>query len=186
MSDLLTQDVLAGDYGVVDTPGTIDGIIRFGDEGPMNPAFTVLETTRLVKDSGGHWQVATGGTLSEAGGKGMVYGDLRYYLEHARHIAFSNDSLTAAQREVIVLEAKREVDDKVPYGYFDIVLLGLARLGIHWGWLHRRLEAAHLLICSQAVARQYRLAGVVTMPKHADIDVTPETLHLRAGVQELF
>ncbi len=182
----MTFTIEAGDYCVVDTRGTVDGIIRFGDEGPMNHAFTVLEHTDLEQTSDGHWHVVNGGEISEAGGKGMVFGSLSYYLENARHLAVSRDTLTPAQREVIVLEARREVDEKVPYGYGDIALLGLARLGVHWKWLHDRLARFHALICSQAVARQYRIASVDTMPHHADIDVTPETLHLRSGVVELF
>jgi hypothetical protein len=186
VTDLATFTVLAGDYCVVDTPGTVDAIIRFGDVGAMNHAFTVLECTQLVRDATGRWSVVSGGEISEAGGRGMEFGSLGYYLDNARHLAVSRDALSPAQREVIVLEAKREVDEKVPYGYSDIFLLGLARFGVHWKWLHRRLARFHFLICSQAVARQYRLAGVDTMPKHDDIDVTPETLHLRAGVVEVF
>jgi hypothetical protein len=180
-----TVVICAGDYGVVDTVGLIDGLIRFGDEGAWNHAFTFLEDTTLKQD-GGKWTCENGGSLAEAGGKGMVLGDVSYYLEHARHLAVSGDSLTPAQRQQIVLEARFEVGTKVPYGYGDIILLGLARLGIHWRWLHGRLAKAHLLICSQAVAHQYRRACVDTMPGHADIDVTPETLALRSGVVVLF
>lgn len=181
----MTVTVKGGDYGVVDTAGIIDGLIRFGDVGSFNHAFTFLVDTEIDK-VGGKWTVISGGDLAEAGGHGMVDGDIAYYLEHARHLAVSKDPLTDAQRQQIVLEAKYEVGTKVPYGYGDIALLGLARLGIKWKWLHRRLAKAHLLICSQAVAHQYHKAGVDTMPGHADIDVTPETLALRSGVVTVF
>ena len=177
--------VYRGDYGLVDIAGTFNGLIRFGDEGADNHAFTFIEDTTASRNAAGAWTVQ-GGSLVEAGDRGMVNGDITYYLGNSRHFSVSGDILTSAQRDRIVLEARYEVGDKVPYGFLDIALLALARFGIRLAWLHRRIAAQHRLICSQAVARQYLAGGVNVMPNHDDIDVTPETLALRTGVRVIF
>lgn len=65
-------------------------------------------------------------------------------------IVWSQDDLTPEQRTEIVAQAVARVG--TPYGFLDIAYIGLARLGLSWGWLLRRVETQRRLICSQLVA----------------------------------
>lgn len=64
-----------------------------------------------------------------------------------------------------------------PYGFMDIVALGLACLGFRWRWLMNRVQREDRLICSQLVDRAYANAGIhLFNDGRPDSTVTPGDL----------
>src|SRR5487761_1289719 len=62
-------------------------------------------------------------------------------------LLWSTTTLTNSQRSDITEKATSLRG--TPYGFLDIVYLGLATLGFRFGWLLRRVERQDRLICSQ-------------------------------------
>ena len=88
------------------------------------------------------------GKIVEAQPQGAVLSDLDKYTRDA--LIWSADNISPAQRKKIVNWALTLRG--TPYGYLDIVYLGLATLGLKFNWILRRVEREDRLICSQLVA----------------------------------
>jgi cell wall-associated NlpC family hydrolase len=115
------------------------------------------------------------GTVMEAMPSGARIRSLEHGLSH-EPIAFSWAlDLTDEQAARVVAEARAL--EGVRYGFSAYLHLALARFGIRWPWLIRRLERNGRLYCSQLVDEVYRRAGVhLFTDGRAPFDVTPGDL----------
>lgn len=146
-----------GDYFVVATDGYGAKFIRFFERHAANP-----------KDREGAWanhagiylgrgDVATTPDIAEASGPHFRLARLTDY--DGLKIAFSSRPLTDAQRNQAVGIAHEMADAKIPYGFLDILALGASALGAVPQPVWDRLNDGRTMICSQSVARIYRLIG---------------------------
>lgn len=88
------------------------------------------------------------GKIVEAQPRGAKISNLSKY--DGCEMVWSNDDLTDSQRIIISSKAKSLVG--TPYGFLDLVYLGLATLNIRFKWILDRVERENRLICSQLVA----------------------------------
>lgn len=135
-----------GDYGCVSIPWLKKHIFSFTIPVPNVIGYLIRLGTWSRYD---HSFVYVGsGKIVEAQPQGAVLSDLSKYAGDA--IIWSADNIPPAQRKKIVnwaLTLRR-----TPYGYLDILYLGLATLGLKFNWILRRVERQDRLICSQLVA----------------------------------
>lgn len=155
-----------GDYFTVATTGRAARLIRFG------------ERWFLPVPKEGCWANHCGiykgdGLVIEANPNGVAVRSMHEY-DHL-HIAWSDRVIPEAERSLIVSAA--EVMVGLPYSRLDIVAMVLQRFPAFVGLLARmRLNRGDRLICSQLVARAYRLAGIRLVPAKEDNFVTPGDL----------
>ncbi len=96
------------------------------------------------------------GLIMESQAKGAALARLSKY--EGDVIIWGADHLTADQRKGIITKALSLKG--IPYGFLDIVYLGLATIGFRFNWLLRKVEREDRLICSQLVALSGEAAGV--------------------------
>ncbi|HZR50094.1 MAG TPA: hypothetical protein VFB06_11300 [Streptosporangiaceae bacterium] len=90
------------------------------------------------------------------------------------------DVLTGTERAAVVLAARSYVGDD--YGWREIVLITLRRLGFRWSWLVRPDKTE--LICSELVALAYGMAGLELLcGEPSAAYVTPADLADRDGME---
>jgi hypothetical protein len=160
-----------GDYGVQRNRGITAWAIRVATRSKFSHAFVV------VRD----------GYVVEASGKGAVCRPLG-----DRDAIYSSDAikLSAFDRNNIVSAAECLVG--TPYGWLDILSIGLLQYGIKPKFIRDRVARTDQLICSQVVDLAFsggtsHLTDVVPRGVHlfADdrlpMDVTPGDLAKRAG-----
>jgi uncharacterized protein YycO len=162
-----------GDYGVQRTRGLAAWAIRVATRSKFSHAFVV------VRD----------GYVVEARGSGAVCRPLGI-----RDAIYSTDviELSSAERSDIVNAAMYLVG--TPYGWIDIVSIGLLQYGIRPKWVRDRVQRLDQLICSQLVDLAYegpaeRLGGMVLLAPGVHLfadgrlpmDVTPGDLAKRTG-----
>jgi len=150
-----------GDYGVERTRGFTAWAIRVATRSKFSHAFVV------VRD----------GYVVEARGKGAVRRPLG-----DRDAIYSSGAieLTPYERQRIVNDAEHLVG--TPYGWLDIVSIGLLQYGIRPKWVRDRVKRTDQLICSQLVDLADGKAGVhLFADSRLPMDVTPGDLAKRAG-----
>ena len=157
-----------GDYGVQRNRGLAAWAIRVATRSKFSHAFVV------VRD----------GYVVEASGKGAVRRPLG-----VRDAIYSSDAieLSATDRNDIVSTAEHLVD--TPYGWLDIISIGLLQYGIRPKIIRDRVKRMDRLICSQLVdlafsgGRVLQLAQGVHLfvDRRLSMDVTPGDLAKRAG-----
>ncbi len=96
------------------------------------------------------------GVIIESQSQGAKMARLGKYRGDA--IIWSADKLTLTERKAVTQKALSLRG--VPYGFLDIVYLGLATIGFKFKWLLKRVEREDRLICSQLVAVCGNSAGV--------------------------
>jgi len=134
-------DLLPGTYVCVRTHGFVPLSIRLFTRSPYDHAFIYAGDGRIIEaQPGGCREVP----LSTYAGYPML--------------ADTDESLTDEQRKRVVAKATALLG--VPYGYLDIVRLGLSALGLRWRWLTRAADNERAMICSQVVAACGQAAGV--------------------------
>lgn len=151
----------AGSYGVVRTHGFYAWLIRTATRSTYDHAFVVCEAGQIIEaePSGARWA-----HLSEYDGYEVLYN--------------TAEPMTAAQREKVVDEAVGLLS--TPYGWTDIVRLGLRTVGVQWKWLTARADNERAMICSQIVSRCGEAAGLDWLcGREAPAAVTPADLARR-------
>ncbi len=120
------------------------------------------------------------GLIIESQAKGAALARLSKYTGDV--IIWGADELTNDQRKGIVTKALSLKG--VPYGFLDILYLGLATIGFKFKWLLRKVEREDRLICSQLVALSGESAGVDAWlcGKSNACLVTPANLATRANL----
>jgi hypothetical protein len=163
---------VSGGYGCVDIRGGSLGsafmgsAIRLFTHSAYDHAFIILD--------------AQAGTILEAQPEGSHIGNLSQY--EGLEMIFSPDSVLGGNVGKLAMAA--EPFTGIPYGFLDIVYLGLS-LGVHWRpqWLLDRVLKSKDMICSQLVA-QFGVKYGANSWKCGQADpqlVTPGMLALRAG-----
>jgi DNA-binding CsgD family transcriptional regulator len=150
-----------GDYGVQRTRGLAAWAIRIATRSKFSHAFVV------VRD----------GNVIEARGSGAVCRPLG-----VRDAIYSSDAiqLSPFDRNGIVSAAMRLVD--TPYGWLDIISIGLLQYGIKPKLVRDRVQREDKLICSELVDLAYFRGGVhLFADGRLPMDVTPGDLAKRAG-----
>jgi hypothetical protein len=138
-----------GDYFVVRTKGPAAWLIRLVTRSPYNHAGIIV-------------MVGPGWTqIVEAARKGALWSRLGDY--DGDDIRISSLPLTDYQRSTISTEADRCVLHNVPYGWADLLWLGLLQWPLlrRLGFLRRWVSKTDDLVCSQLVAYCYQQAGIV-------------------------
>jgi len=148
-----------GQFFVVRTRGIVGWLIRVGTRSWANHAGIIVDTD---------------GTTVEARPHGAVLGNLSTY--GSDHLAYGcGVPATDEQRAAICVEARKLVG--TPYGFLDIVSLGLLQYHVRLGFIRRRVEKSNQLICSQLVTVAYTGAGVhLFQDGRLAQDVTPGDL----------
>lgn len=98
------------------------------------------------------------GKIVEAQPRGAILSEISKY--NGDSMIWSQDSLTASQGNTIADKALSLRG--IPYGFLDIVYLGLATIGFKFQWLLNKVEREDRLICSQLVALCGESAGIDT------------------------
>jgi len=150
-----------GDYGVERTRGFTAWAIRVATRSAFSHAFVV------VRD----------GYVVEARSKGAVCRPLGI-----RDAIYSSDAikLSASDRNGIVIEAEDLID--TPYGWLDIVSIGLLQYGIRPKFIRDRVKRTDRLICSQLCDLACLRAGVHLFDDdRLAQDVTPGDMAKRIG-----
>ena len=150
-----------GDYGVQRNRGLAAWAIRVATRSKFSHAFVVVD----------------GGYVVEASGKGAVRRPLG-----DRDAIYSSDAieLSPYERQRIVNDAEHLVG--TPYGWLDIVSIGLLQYGIRLKCVRDRVQRTDQLICSQLVDFADGKAGVhLFADGRLPMDVTPGNLAARAG-----
>lgn len=153
---------LAGDYAVVRTGGWQAAVIRIVTRSHYNHAFIYVGDGQIVE--------------AQPGGARLVQNSY-----DAAHVRYSTVTLSPGERVFIVNNAKRLVG--VPYGWLDIVSVGLLQFHIRPFFLRERVRTSKNLICSQLVDFTFLLSGVHLLNDgRLPMDVTPGDLdHLIAN-----
>ena len=147
---------MRGDFAVVRTPGPIGAIIRIVTRSDFNHAYT---------DMGD-------GTIIEARARGAVRTQDTY---PARWRMVSHMPLTDDQRNRICDNAIAVLG--TPYGFLDLLSLGLLQYGIRWKWIRDRVARQDRLVCSQLEDLIYERAGIhLYNDGRPSMDVTPGDL----------
>ncbi len=131
-----------GDFCVVATPGWQAWCIRVITRSPVNHAFMLTETGRIIEaDPGGVREV-----------------DLANY--DGMYQVWSPMDLSPTVRAAIIDHALDHVGD--PYSWIDDACIGLADMfGWHVpSWVRTRLARTDRLMCSQLVDTAYLEAGI--------------------------
>lgn len=150
-----------GDFGLSIIGGSVGywvgiGQHLIGDGSRYTHAFVVLDDN----------------TVMEAMPKGARIASLNDYMGKA---VFSKISLTAAQREAIVAQARKL--EKTPYSFLDYLALALANYNVKTPKLRKYIENKGHMICSQLVDYCYQKAGVhLFNDNRLPQDVTPGDL----------
>jgi hypothetical protein len=153
--------VQTGDFFVVRTAGWPAAVIRWFTRSWANHAGIVLSPH---------------GQTIEAKREGATYGNLSVYSGDRMEVG--SPPLTNRQRMDVAITAMRFYGR--PYGWLDILSLGLLRWHIDVPWVRRRVARTDRLICSQLVDLAYRGAGIALFDDNRPPeDVTPADL---AGV----
>jgi uncharacterized protein YycO len=150
-----------GDYGVERTTGLHAEAIKFATRSEFGHAFIVGDDGQVIEAAPG------GARLAPLGERNAIY---------------SSDAieLSPYERQRIVNDAEHLVD--TPYGWLDIVSVGLLQYGIRPKWVRDRVQRQDKLICSQLVDLAYERAGVhLFADQRLPMDVTPSDLAKRAG-----
>lgn len=148
-----------GDYFVVRTRGWFAWLIRRVTRSPYNHAAIVYDAARKV--------------TIEAEPRGACLGWLPFYDKCA--VAYSTLDLTDAQRSTIIHKAASLMG--TPYGWLDLVALGLLQYHFRPRWVKRIVDRRGALVCSQLVALCYLEAGIrLSRDPECDLDVTPGDL----------
>lgn len=148
----------AGDFFVTTTSGSLldrffAWCIRFGTESTVNHAGVYIGDGQIVEAV-----------------RGVVRGLETEYPTAVWSTKFTAElDLAPSARQALVAAATSYIGR--PYGYLDILAIGLAqrRFGgsvsrvSKWWWV-KRLEKSNALICSQLVVDAYRAAGVDLFP----------------------
>lgn len=121
------------------------------------------------------------GTILEARPKGIGYGNISQY--EGMPMQGSNTILTDEQRADIISAAKKYIG--TPYGFMDILYIGLHTMGFTWTWLLNKVRRLKTMICSQYCSQAGDDAGVLSWRcgrKYAQ-EVTPADLDILAMQQ---
>jgi hypothetical protein len=139
-----------GSYACVDIPTIGRSIRLFGKTLHVTlPNFIGLAIKLFTSSKYCHaFILVAPGRIIEARPGGAALADLSEY--DGMPILWSHDALTPEQREKIVDAAYKTLG--TPYGYLDILALGLLRLGLPYHWVFRRVLSERTDICSQLVA----------------------------------
>jgi hypothetical protein len=157
-----------GDFFVVATGGREAAVIRWAERHAANHA-----------DRPGAWAnhagiIGPNGTVWEANPRGGFQpAHLSKY--DGMHLAWSSRPITDEQR-MEALAVCRSLE-AIPYGWDDIVALGISTLGAVPDSVWEQLNRPDRLICSQAVAHVYRAIGD-PLTAGPDCRVTPAHLAL--------
>lgn len=153
-----------GSYGVVRTGGVYAWLIRTATRSEYDHAFVICD----------------GGQIIEAEPGGARFGQLAEYA--GDELLVSTDPMTDAERKAVIDAAIGYLG--TPYGWTDIVRLGLRAAGIQWGWLTRRADHERAMICSQIVAACGQAAGLDwNCGRDCPAAVTPADLARRPGMR---
>jgi hypothetical protein len=167
-----------GQYVLVRTGGFYAAAIRFGCREGRGWRSWIGRRSRFD-----HVAVVTGpaGQIVEAEPGGARRANLSEY--DGYEIRFSCDPLTDLQREQIVRKALWYADERVPYGWLDILGLSLRCLGLNWRWLTSAAEHEDAAVCSQlAVAcAEFAAYDEWMCGRLYAADVTPAMLDERLG-----
>lgn len=130
----------AGTYGCVDSRSPnlygrlMEAAIRYFTKSSYSHAFVIIsESGDIVEAMPGGARLAN---ISEYAGLNIIL-----------YSGEMNDN----QRHLVVQAAKRYIG--TPYGFLDIVYLGLYLRGINWKWLLGKIRRTSRMICSQLVAQ---------------------------------
>lgn len=145
----------AGDFFVVATNGLVARLIRWFTGSWANHAGVYI---------GAGW-------IAEANPAGVQLAKASKY--DSCRIEWSGIALTPEEREQVV--GAVGAMEGIPYGYLDLLAIVLHRFRLTL-WADRRLDRGDRLICSQVVARAYRVAGLTLMPGTPENYVTPGDL----------
>ena len=156
---------MAGDFAVVRTHGWQAAVIRWATRSKFNHAFIVWYGEEIIE--------------AQPGGARLVAN--HYAAKDVRYSCIEN--LKMGERIEICNQAKQLVG--VPYGWLDILSIGLLQYGIKPKFIRDRVEHSNNLICSQLVDFAYLLGGVHLYDDgRLPMDVTPGDLaHLIEGEQ---
>lgn len=147
---------MAGDFAVVRTHGWQAAVIRWATRSKFNHAFIVWYGEEIIEAQPGGAQL----TINH-----YATSDVRY----------SHLPLTMEQRIEICNQAKQLIG--VPYGWLDIISIGLLQYGIKPKFIRERVRTSKNLICSQLVDFDYLLGGVHLFDDgRLPMDVTPGDL----------
>ncbi len=168
----------AGDYGCVSIPFLHKSLFGLNIPVPNIVGYLIRLATWSRYD---HSFVYVGkGLIVESQAKGAALARLSKYTGDV--IIWSADQVVEEQRKGIVTKALALKG--IPYGYLDILYLGLATIGFKFKWLLQKVEREDRLICSQLVAVSGESAGVKTWlcgKKNACL-VTPANLATHANL----
>jgi len=115
-------------------------------------------------------------SVVEARPKGAGIAPLAEYLPS--NIKWSGDVLSDVQRQSVIDAAKSCVG--TPYGFLDIIAIGLRTVGLPWRWVENRVLREDRMICSQLVAWCGGQAGLDwRCGRDYDQEVTPADLARR-------
>lgn len=145
----------AGDMALSAGGNLAGWLIRTGDHSRYNHVRLILNEQ---------------GDVAEAVGGGFVYGKVR-----PGDVICSPLGMTDEQREQIPDVVASLIGR--PYGYIDVVALGLAQIGFFKKLVARRVKNPRRLFCSQAVDHAWLLAGYHAFnDKRMSQNVTPGDL----------
>ena len=164
---VFASELKQGSYCVVRTRGLFGYIIRAFTASTVDHAFVVLG----------------GGLIAEA----TVYGcKVDGIAQYQGQTMFTDvgDRISASQRSQICKQARSYAGRE--YGWSDIALIGLRRLGLRAGWLRRVLRDRDALICSELVCVAGTAGGQNWFCGTGDAAlVTPAELARRPGMERV-
>jgi hypothetical protein len=166
-----------GDYFVVETTGVVARGIRFAQKHWLGVPVSGQWANHCGIYRGGGEIIEAAVQRNGLRFRGAVrITDWAQY-EHLHH-AWSSESLTQDERDQIVGAAEGMVG--IPYSFLDIGAQLLERFPGLLGTVAReRLDRGDRLICSQVVARTYRVVRRILVPRKADNFVLPGELAAR-------
>ncbi|MEU7570316.1 hypothetical protein [Micromonospora sp. NPDC049240] len=143
----------AGDIALVRTGGLIGRLIRVVTRSRYNHI-------RLILDEHG--------SCIEANPTGCEYG----FVQPGDVIVIA--PLLDGERDKIADIAKEILG--TPYGFLDVVALGLSQFGFKPRWARRRIENPETLFCSQLIDYAWKHVGYDAFPATECYDVSPGDL----------
>lgn len=157
-----------GQYGVVRTHTPIGWLIRLATRSQVSHAYIYITEDLIV----------------EATWAGAVITHASKFEKATSLHPVSRFPLTPAEQDAVTTAARALVG--TPYGFLDILALGLVSLGVQWKWARRVTAREKGLICSQLVDRAYRNAGIhLYTDGRPDGSVTPGDLLLLLAERSL-
>ena len=161
------SELLPGSYCTVRTRGPFGWVIRAFTSSTVDHAFVVLG----------------GGLIAEATVWGCRVDGIAQY-QGQTMFTDAGDRVSASQRSQICKQARSYAGRE--YGWPDIALIGLRRLGVRAGWLRRVLADRDALICSELVALAGAAGGQDWLCGTGDAAlVTPADLSRRPGMERV-